>query len=126
MLAVMTAAVSELSAMEIFAGLGLALALGLLVGLEREWSRNRVAGIRTCALITVEEHSVHGGLGGACAEVLMQAGFALPFKIVAIPDEYTATGSQPEIFAHYGITPTGLAQVAEQLLAGAGASHAAR
>jgi transketolase len=73
---------------------------------------------RTRALITIEEHSVYGGLGGACAEVLMQAGVTLPFKIVAIPDEYTVTGSQQEIFTHYGITPGGLAQVAERLLAG--------
>ncbi len=35
----------------------------------------------TQALITVEEHSVMGGLGGACAEVLMQAGVHAPFSI---------------------------------------------
>jgi transketolase len=68
------------------------------------------------ALITVEEHYVYGGLGEACAAVLMQHGIALPFKIVAIPDEYTVTGSQGEIFAHYGITPEGLAATAQQLL----------
>ncbi len=54
------------------------------------------------ALITVEEHSVMGGLGGACAELLMIAGVRVPFHIVGIPDEYTVTGSQAEIFAHYG------------------------
>jgi transketolase len=68
------------------------------------------------ALITVEEHSVHGGLGGACAELLMSAGVMLPFQIVGIPDEYTYTGSQAEIFAHYGITPEGLAARARTLL----------
>lgn len=36
-----------------FMGLGLALALGLLVGLEREWVKDRVAGIRTFALVTL-------------------------------------------------------------------------
>jgi transketolase len=68
------------------------------------------------ALITVEEHSVFGGLGGACAELLMGAGTLLPFQIVGIPDEYTVTGSQAEIFAHYGITAEGLAIRAQQLL----------
>jgi transketolase len=68
------------------------------------------------ALITVEEHFVYGGLGEACAAVLMQHGISLPFKIVAIPDEYTVTGSQEEIFGHYGITPEGLAATAHQLL----------
>jgi transketolase len=68
------------------------------------------------ALITVEEHSVLGGLGGACAELLMSSGTILPFQIVGIPDEYTVTGSQAEIFEHYGITPDGLATTAKQLL----------
>ena len=65
---------------------------------------------RQCrAIITVEEHSVHGGLGEACAAVLMQAGVAVPFRIVGIPDEDTVTGSQADIFRHYGITMEGLA-----------------
>ncbi len=70
----------------------------------------------TKAIITVEEHSVYGGLGSACAEVLMEAGVSVPFKIVGIPDEYTVTGSQVDIFAHYGITPEGLADTALKLL----------
>ena len=70
----------------------------------------------TRALITVEEHSVYGGLGGACAEALMEAGISLPFKIVGFPDEYTVTGSQVDIFRHYGITPEGLADTARHLL----------
>ena len=44
------------------------------------------------ALVTVEEHSVFGGLGEACAAVLMQRGVYKPLKIVGIPDEYTVTG----------------------------------
>jgi transketolase len=70
----------------------------------------------TKVIITVEEHSVYGGLGSACAEVLMEAGVSVPFKIVGIPDEYTVTGSQVDIFTHYGITPEGLADTAFKLL----------
>jgi transketolase len=68
------------------------------------------------ALITVEEHSVYGGLGSTVATLLMQRRLYRPFQIVGIPDEYTATGSQNEIFAHYGITPAGLAETAVALL----------
>lgn len=68
------------------------------------------------ALITVEEHSVCGGLGEACAAVLMQRGVYKPLKIVGIPDEYTVTGSQSEIFAHYGISAEGLTATARRLL----------
>lgn len=69
------------------------------------------------AVVTVEEHMVHGGLGEACAAVLLQSGIAVPFAIVGIPDEYTVTGSQGEIFEHYGITPERLARRARALLA---------
>lgn len=68
------------------------------------------------AVITVEEHSVYGGLGEACAAVLLEHGVHLPFKIVGLPDEPTVTGSQSEIFTHYGITPEGLANTARHLL----------
>jgi transketolase len=68
------------------------------------------------AIITAEEHSVHGGLGSACASVLLQAGFHNPFKIIGIPDEYTVNGSQAEVFEYYGITPKGLAQSARDLI----------
>jgi transketolase len=71
---------------------------------------------QTGTLITVEEHSVHGGLGEACAAALMEAGITLPFHIVGIPDEYTATGSQAEIFEYYGISGPALAATARQLL----------
>jgi transketolase len=77
-----------------------------------------LAAARDCgSVITVEEHMVHGGLGEAVAGVLMQAGAApRRFKIVGIPDEYTVTGSQADIFRHYGISMEGLAKTASSLL----------
>ncbi len=74
------------------------------------------AAVETRAIITVEEHSVHGGLGEACAAVLLQAGALGPFRIVGFPDEYMVTGSQADIFKHYGISPAGLAATARALL----------
>jgi transketolase len=67
-------------------------------------------------IITVEEHSVYGGLGEACASFLLQNNYHNHFKIIAIPDEYTVTGSQIEIFNHYGISETGIAITALKLL----------
>lgn len=76
-----------------------------------------IASAKKCkALITVEEHSVHGGLGEACASILMQKGIALPFLVVGIPNEDTVTGSQNEIFDYYGISGQGLAEAAIKLL----------
>ncbi len=70
----------------------------------------------TRALVTVEEHSVHGGLGSLCASFLMQAGIFLPMRIVAFPDQPTITGSQVQVFEHYGISAQGLSQTARELL----------
>jgi transketolase len=67
-------------------------------------------------IITVEEHSIFGGLGEATASFLMQNGFRNSFKIMGFPDEYTVTGSQNEIFNHYGISGNGLANTALDLL----------
>jgi len=68
------------------------------------------------AVVTVEEHSVCGGLGEACASYLLQNGISKPFKILGIPDEYTVTGSQQDIFNHYGINEEGIANTALSLL----------
>lgn len=68
------------------------------------------------AMITVEEHHVNGGLGEACAAYLFQQQYRLPFRIMAIPDEYTVTGSQTEIFEHYGISEKGIARAGRSLL----------
>lgn len=70
----------------------------------------------TGAILTVEEHSVNGGLGEACASLLLQNRYNKPFKIMGIPDEYTVTGSQVEIFNHYGLSADGIAQAALNLL----------
>lgn len=67
-------------------------------------------------LITVEEHSVNGGLGSRIASLLIQQGAWLPTRIVGFPDEPTITGSQGEVFKYYGISPEGLARTAAILL----------
>ncbi|MGH7952271.1 MAG: transketolase family protein [Limisphaerales bacterium] len=74
------------------------------------------AGRECRAIVTVEEHSVHGGLGEACSATLLQAGINLPFKIVGIPDEDTVTGAQADIFRHYGISMEGLSEIAMKSL----------
>ena len=66
--------------------------------------------------VVVLQHSEHGGLGDACARVLLEAGLKPGFRAVAIPDEYTVTGSQDEILSHYGISVSGLSQVMKMLV----------
>lgn len=75
-----------------------------------------LAGRECRAVITVEEHSVNGGLGEACASVLLQAGATPRFQRIAFPDEDTVTGTQADIFRHYGLSMGGLAGQARHLL----------
>jgi transketolase len=76
-----------------------------------------LAAARECrAVVTAEEHMVNGGLGEAVAGVIAQAGIGTRFKIAGIADEYTATGSQADIFRHYGLTMEGLSATALELL----------
>jgi len=49
----------------------------------------------TGALVSAEEHSIVGGLGGAVAEVLA-AGHPAPLERVGIADRFTHTGPSPE------------------------------
>ncbi|HVW22695.1 MAG TPA: transketolase C-terminal domain-containing protein [Opitutaceae bacterium] len=75
-----------------------------------------VEAARACgSVIVAEEHSVHGGLGEACAALLAEAGVAARFHQAGIPDHYTWTGSQADIFRHYGISREGLAAAARHL-----------
>jgi transketolase len=67
-------------------------------------------------VITVEEHCISGGLGEACASLLMQERQFVDLKIVGFPDEDTVTGSQSEIFNYYGISAEGLYQTAIKML----------
>ena len=68
------------------------------------------------AVVTAEEHSVNGGLGEAVAALLMQAGVHVPMRIMGVPDVDTVTGSQADIFRHYGLTMEGLSGTALTLL----------
>ena len=74
------------------------------------------AGRECRAVVTAEEHLVNGGLGEACAAVLMHNGVGKPFRIVGIPDEETVPGAQADIFRHYGLSMEGLSEAALKLL----------
>lgn len=62
----------------------------------------------TRAIVTVEEHSIFGGLGAAVAEAVVQHR-PVPMRILGFPDEFVPAGSSAELFEHYGLTPEKLA-----------------
>ena len=69
----------------------------------------------TKGIVTVEEHSIFGGLGGAVAEIVTQA-HPIPMRILGIPDEYVVHGTPLQVFKHYGIDSKGIFDVASNLI----------
>jgi transketolase len=58
----------------------------------------RRAAVETSAVVTVEEHSVTGGLGSAVAEVLAESGYGVRFRRFGVPDQmHHAVGSQAHL-----------------------------
>jgi transketolase len=70
----------------------------------------------TGSIITVEEHSIHGGLGAAVAEIVVQH-HPVPMRMIAFPDEFVPAGSSAELFAYYGITGPSIAISVKEFLA---------
>ena len=70
---------------------------------------------RTGRLVTAEEHSVYGGLGGAVCELTAQA-CPVPVKVIGAPDGHIAAGESDQVYSYYHWTAEGIAQTVEQWL----------
>ena len=69
----------------------------------------------TGRILTVEEHSIYGGLGSAVAEITAQE-FPVRMKILGIPDENAIHAKPLEIFHHYKLDADGVYETAKELL----------
>lgn len=69
----------------------------------------------TGALVTAEEHSIIGGMGGAVAEVLAE-NCPVPMKRIGIMDKFGASGAPAELLEKYGLTPEAIVQAAEEVI----------
>jgi transketolase len=67
-------------------------------------------------IVTVEEHSINGGLGGGVAEFLLEAGFTGKFLRIGLPDEFAVLGDPDEVYKYYGMDPEGIASKISKLL----------
>jgi transketolase len=70
---------------------------------------------RTGAVVTAENHTVLGGLGGAVAEVLGEA-CPVPLRRVGIRDTFGTSGPLEEIFPQYGLTAEAVCEAARSAL----------
>lgn len=70
---------------------------------------------KTGAIVTAEEHSIIGGLGGAVCEVLAE-GCPTPVERVGLRDVFGQSGTGDDLLVHYGLTPAHLVEAAERVL----------
>ena len=68
----------------------------------------------TGRIITVEEHSRYGGLGGMVAEIVAEEMPGTEMTILGIPDENAVHGTDKEIRHYYGLDADGIYDAAKE------------
>lgn len=70
----------------------------------------------TGAIVTAEEHSIYGGLGGAVAEVLAESN-PTPIEFVGVKDRNAESASNKDLLEKYEISTQHIVLAAERVLA---------
>lgn len=70
---------------------------------------------KTKAIVTAEEHQIHGGLGSAVAEVLSQA-YPVPMKIVGVKDRFGESGQPDELLKKFGCSPQDIIKAVKNII----------
>ncbi|OGD16574.1 transketolase [Candidatus Atribacteria bacterium RBG_19FT_COMBO_35_14] len=70
---------------------------------------------QTRHIVTVENHSIIGGLGGAVAEVLSEGAPAL-IKRIGIKDIFGESGSDEDLFNKYGLTSENIVKEVKEII----------
>ena len=73
------------------------------------------AAVDTGAIVTVEEHLEHGGLGSTVARVVVRHQ-PVPMEFVAIKDTYATSGKAAELLVRYGLTAKDIKQAVEAVV----------
>lgn len=68
------------------------------------------------AVVTVEEHQVTGGLGGAVAETLSK-NFPTPIEMIGMPDHFGESGQPDELLEKYGMNTSNIIEVVKKVIA---------
>ncbi len=71
---------------------------------------------QTGAIVTAEEHSIIGGLGGAVAECLAQS-YPAPLERVGVPDTFAESGPYEELLDKYGMSVEAIITAVQLVLA---------
>jgi transketolase len=67
------------------------------------------------AVVTVEEHQIAGGLGGAIAEVLAEE-CPTPMEFIGVRDLFGQSGTPAELYTHYGMDTAHIIEAAKKVI----------
>lgn len=70
----------------------------------------------TGAIVTAEEHSIVGGLGGAVAEFIAE-NCPVPLKRVGVNDRFGTSGKAEELLKYFGLMPADLVEAGREIVA---------
>jgi transketolase len=70
---------------------------------------------KTGHIVTIEDHSVHGGLGSACAEFLCQQ-FPVRMKIMGMDNQFGRSGKPEDLYVHFKLTAADIAGAGKEML----------
>jgi transketolase len=73
------------------------------------------AATETGAIVTAEEHLLHGGLGSTIAQIVARYQ-PVPMEFVAIKDTYAKSGTSNELLQMYGLTAKNIEQAVQTVL----------
>jgi transketolase len=69
----------------------------------------------TCGIVTVEDHSVIGGLGSAISEILSERN-PIPLIRVGIQDRFGQSGTVEQLMEEYGLTVKGIKEAVMKIM----------
>lgn len=69
------------------------------------------------AIVTVEEHSVIGGLGDAVGDVLLRNRCAIPFEKIGVQDRFGQSGKPDDVLVEYGLDVASITARIEKFVA---------
>ena len=74
------------------------------------------AAAKTDRIITLEDHSINGGLGEAVATTLCETGYTGKFKRLGLPDEFAVLGTLEDIYHYYKMDRYGVIEAINEML----------
>lgn len=68
-------------------------------------------------IVTVEDHTIIGGLGSAVAEVIADTGVGAKLRRLGVPDVFALVGPPADLYKHYGFDSDGIVRAVQGILA---------